>query len=82
MTEDRFEIPPAYSAVDRYAQQFGLIDEPPQEVKIRSRRRSRYWPIWSLYWLCRNLRFLSQAEAAHLKTIFLSWHDLKPDPCA
>ena len=35
LTEDRFEIPPAYSAVDRYAQQFGLIDEQPQEIKIR-----------------------------------------------
>jgi predicted DNA-binding transcriptional regulator YafY len=34
LTEDRFEIPPSYSARDRYGKQFGLIDEPPQEVKI------------------------------------------------
>jgi proteasome accessory factor B len=34
LTEERFEIPPSSSARDRYGKQFGLIDEPPQEVKI------------------------------------------------
>lgn len=34
LTEERFEIPPSYSARDRYGKQFGLIEEPPQEVKI------------------------------------------------
>lgn len=34
LTEDRFEIPASYSSTDRYAQQFGLIEELPQEVTI------------------------------------------------
>ena len=34
LTEDRFEIPASYSSSDRYAEQFGLIEEPPHEVKI------------------------------------------------
>lgn len=34
LTEERFEIPPSYFAKDRYGKQFGLIEEPPQEVKI------------------------------------------------
>ena len=35
LTEDRFEIPASYSATERYAKQFGLIEESPQEVTIR-----------------------------------------------
>ena len=35
VTEERFQIPPSYSAADRYANQFGLIEGSPQEVKIR-----------------------------------------------
>lgn len=34
LTEDRFEIPASYSSTDRYVQQFGLIEELPQEVTI------------------------------------------------
>lgn len=34
LTEDRFEIPASYSSTDRYAQQFGLIEEQPQVVRI------------------------------------------------
>ena len=34
LTEDRFEIPASYSSTERYAKQFGLIEESPQEVKI------------------------------------------------
>ena len=34
LTEDRFEIPASYSSTERYAQQFGLIEESPQEVNI------------------------------------------------
>ena len=34
LTEERFEIPASYSTAARYANQFGLIDESPQEVKI------------------------------------------------
>lgn len=34
LTDDRFEIPTSYSSTDRYAQQFGLIEELPQEVTI------------------------------------------------
>lgn len=35
LTEDRFEIPSSYSAIARYANQFGLFDERPQDVTIR-----------------------------------------------
>jgi len=35
LTEDRFEIPASYSSTERYATQFGLIEESPQEVTIR-----------------------------------------------
>jgi len=35
LTEDRFEIPASYSSTERYAKQFGLIEESPQEVTIR-----------------------------------------------
>lgn len=35
LTEERFEIPGSYSTAERYAKQFGLIEESPQEVKIR-----------------------------------------------
>ena len=35
LTEERFEIPASYSSAERYANQFGLIDESPQEVTIR-----------------------------------------------
>lgn len=34
LTEDRFEIPNSYSPTKRYADQFGLIEEFPQEVRI------------------------------------------------
>jgi proteasome accessory factor B len=34
MTEESFELPASYSATDRYANQFGLIEESPQEVRI------------------------------------------------
>ena len=34
LTEDRFDIPASYSSSDRYAEQFGLIEGQPQEVKI------------------------------------------------
>ena len=34
LTEDRFEIPASYSSTERYAQQFGLIEESSQEVNI------------------------------------------------
>lgn len=34
VTEERFEIPSSYSSAKRYADQFGLIEEAPQEVKI------------------------------------------------
>lgn len=34
LTEDRFEIPASYSSAERYTKQFGLITEPPEEVKI------------------------------------------------
>lgn len=34
VTEDRFEIPASYSSAERYADQFGLIEESPQEVKV------------------------------------------------
>ena len=34
VTEERFEIPASYYETDRYGKQFGLIEEPSQEVKI------------------------------------------------
>jgi len=34
LTEDHFEIPASYSSTDRYAQQFGLYEELPQEVRV------------------------------------------------
>jgi proteasome accessory factor B len=34
LTEDRFEIPASYSSTGQYTQQFGLIEEQPQEVTI------------------------------------------------
>lgn len=34
LTEDRFEIPASYSPAERYANQFGLIEESPEEVKV------------------------------------------------
>ncbi len=34
LTEERFEIPASYSTAERYAKQFGLIEESPQEVTI------------------------------------------------
>jgi proteasome accessory factor B len=34
LREERFEIPPSFSAGDRYRKQFGLMEEPPQEVRI------------------------------------------------
>jgi proteasome accessory factor B len=34
LSEDRFEIPASYSSTERYAQQFGLIEEQPQKVRI------------------------------------------------
>ncbi|TKS59723.1 MAG: hypothetical protein EWM72_01908 [Nitrospira sp.] len=38
LTEERFEIPASYSATDRYAKQFGLIEESPQAVRILFRQ--------------------------------------------
>jgi len=49
LTEERFEIPGSYSSTKRYANQFGLIEESPQEVKIWFSRdvahlmRERQW---------------------------------------
>lgn len=34
LTEERFEIPVSYSSAARYANQFGLIEELPQEVRV------------------------------------------------
>ena len=34
LTNNRFEIPASYSSTERYAKQFGLIEESPQEEKI------------------------------------------------
>jgi proteasome accessory factor B len=34
LTDERFEIPGSYSSTSRFADQFGLIEEVPQEVKI------------------------------------------------
>jgi proteasome accessory factor B len=34
LTEEPFEIPTSYSSTERYADQFGLIEELPQEVRI------------------------------------------------
>lgn len=34
LTEERFELPASYSSAKRYADQFGLIEESPKEVKI------------------------------------------------
>lgn len=34
LTEDRFEIPASYSFTQRYANQFGLIEESPQVVRV------------------------------------------------
>ena len=34
LIEDRFEIPASYSSTDRYSKQFGLIEEPPLEVRV------------------------------------------------
>lgn len=34
LTEDRFEISTSYSSTERYANQFGLIEESPQEVRV------------------------------------------------
>lgn len=34
LTEERFEMPTSYSSTKRYVDQFGLIEEQPQEVRI------------------------------------------------
>lgn len=34
LTEERFEIPALYSTAARYAKQFGLIEESPQEIQV------------------------------------------------
>lgn len=38
LSEVRFEIPASYSSTDRYSKQFGLIEESPQEVRVRFSR--------------------------------------------
>jgi proteasome accessory factor B len=49
LTEERFEIPGSYSSTKRYADQFGLIEELPQEVRVWFSRdvahlmRERQW---------------------------------------
>ena len=49
LSEVRFEIPASYSSTDRYSKQFGLIEESPQEVRVRFSRdvahlmRERQW---------------------------------------
>ena len=49
LTEKRFEIPVSYSSAERYADQFGLIEESPQEVRIWFSRdvahlmKERHW---------------------------------------